>query len=111
MAYVLLSAIKSDDQRIFRRYETTVASGTGDWIILDEIDKGDTFLCSIITTGGSGSVEFTTNSIAKVKADTASATTWGQGTVTEDTQACFPSGVTAVRFVNASGTVTGTITA
>ncbi len=108
---LFLSKIKDSDQRIFRFYETDVPTGTGDWIVIDDIPQGSSFLCSIITTGGSGSIEFTTNNREKIEAATASPTTWAQGTVTADTQACLPSGVTAIRFVNASGTVTGTITA
>jgi hypothetical protein len=96
-----------DERAVFRGFERTLAApGNDDWIIMESIEPGEQFTVGIIiATAGSGSVEYTLESDTAVMAGTAEGIPWTLGTVSATTQGgSFPSNVTAIRLVNASGT-------
>jgi len=85
----------------FEYQESKAAVGNGTSILIPDDVKSVAVILDV--TAGTGSIQTTTDSVAKVKAGTATWITWSYGTVGVDTAAVF-SPVTAIRMVNASGT-------
>lgn len=110
MALKYLSNLNKET--VFRGYELTAsATGDGDWIILDRIEPGKPFTIGLDIGTGSGSIEFTSRTVEALETGlTINEEVWSPGTVAATTTATFPSHVTAVRMVNASGTTTMVIT-
>lgn len=94
-----------------RHYEETYSAGTTQaWIRIDTVDTPtlvatDTVTVGLVISSGSGSIEYTAESTASVIAGTASGKAWPKGTISATDYAYFPSTVTAVRAVRASGSI------
>jgi len=110
---VSLRAETKDTQSVFRSYEVEMSSpATGEWIILDAFDGPQLYAIALMITTGLGSVEYTTRSASAILAgDTIQAVAWDLGAISASDVGYFPVAPTAVRFINTSGTIFGTITA
>jgi len=112
MAIVYMTPVKVDryDNTInenFRayEYEDTITGGAanGDTVIIPVNIKS--IQATLIIAAGSGKIQTTTSSVAKVIAGTETWVDWDLGVITStDQDSCMP--VTAIRQVNASGTTT-----
>lgn len=80
---------------------------TGDWVILDSLRPMQHVITAVIipvAASGEGYFEFTAEDLLAIQDGTAQGLKWAAGNVLTTTYNCFPSGITAVRPVNVSGT-------
>ena len=89
----------------FHHEEDLLGGITGDPVVIPPLG-GVPVTATVVVTGVSGKIEFTTSTDAKVAAGTAVWQDWDPGTVTVTTSDALITGVTAVRGVSVSGTIT-----
>ena len=80
---------------------------TGDWIILDSLKPPDHIIAAVIIPigeTGEGYFEFTAEDLLSVQDGTVQGVKWAAGNVRLTRYNCFPSGITALRPVNVTGT-------
>ena len=114
MAVVLLSDLVPEEQFNFRGYELEMtAPDNSDWIVLDLIQAPQIYAVGLAIGTGSGRVEFTGRSRQSLIENEAEAyeKSWILGDISASDWGYFPVAITAIRFVNISGTIIGTITA
>lgn len=108
---MVLKLSDSANEKPYRRIQRLLSTPiTDEWIILDSVSPGWCVTIAIVMKPtGSGSVEYTSEDINSIYADSANPVVWSAGTVTADRYQTMPSGVTGVRFVNVSGTIKGLV--
>lgn len=89
-------------------YSEAIADGeNGDALILTPVENASgRVTCTIVSSGNTGKVQFTTSLIASVEAETATWQDWPKGNVTATTSDVLTGPVTAVRGVSVSGALT-----
>ncbi len=109
MSILLLSDLQNE--KPYRRIQITLDTPTtGDWIVLDSLEPGfEATIGLLMKPTGEGYWNFTNEDIESIQDGTVNANQWTQGSVTVDTFACYPSGITAVQPVNVSGTTKFTV--
>ena len=85
----------------FEFQESIATPSDGDWILIPDDIRSVAVALNVTT--GTGKIQTTVDSVAKVQAGTATPIDWDDGVVAVDTADVFAP-VTAVRQVNASGT-------